>query len=60
MIKILLFFSLFLIFYTYLLYPLIIWILNIVLSKKGHEVDESFFPFVSFVVVAHNEEQVIQ
>ncbi|MEW5804091.1 MAG: glycosyltransferase family 2 protein, partial [bacterium] len=42
------------------LYPLIIWILNIVLSKKGHEVDESFFPFVSFVVVAHNEEQVIQ
>lgn len=63
MIKILFFFSLFLILYTYLLYPLIIYILNIILRKKDHhcpEIDENFFPTVSFVVVAHNEEQVIQ
>jgi biofilm PGA synthesis N-glycosyltransferase PgaC len=60
MIKILFFFSLFLIFYTYLLYPLIIFILNMILREKGHQIDEDFFPSVSFVVIAHNEKQVIQ
>ncbi|MEW6381816.1 MAG: glycosyltransferase family 2 protein [bacterium] len=61
MIKILFFFSLFLIFYTYLLYPLVIFCLNIILrQKKDHLIDESFLPSVSVVVVAHNEKDVIQ
>jgi len=61
MLKVLFFFSLFLILYTYLIYPMIMLILNILLRKrKDHLIDESFLPLVSVVVVAHNEKQVIQ
>ncbi len=60
MLKVLLSLSLFFIFYTYIFYPLIIWAMNGRFSKKDHKIDEEQFPFVSFLVVAYNEEQVIK
>jgi len=60
MVKLFFFTSLFLILYTYLIYPLIIWILNKLLHKERHEVDENLIPSVSLIVVAHNEDQVIR
>jgi len=60
MVKLFFFLGLFLILYTYLIYPFIICALNKLCNKEHHRIDESFIPSVSLIVVAHNEEQVIR
>lgn len=44
--------------YTYVLYPLLI-LIWAQFSSQRTQVDESYFPFVSMVVAAYNEEDVI-
>lgn len=58
--KMLFFLSLFLILYTYFFYPLLIWGLDVLLKRRNHVIDENFYPTVSLVVIAHNEEEVIR
>lgn len=48
----------FLIFYTYLGYPLILWVLTILFSKPVKK--ENIIPSVSLIISAYNEEKVIE
>lgn len=50
--------SLFIVFYTYLGYPALIWVLA--QGKKDPEYSPDFFPTVSLVIPAYNEEVVIE
>lgn len=50
------------IFYTYLGYPFFLWVLAAFFSRKEQERsvdDQRFFPYVSVVIAAHNEEHNI-
>ncbi|MGA1869999.1 MAG: glycosyltransferase family 2 protein [bacterium] len=50
----------FLILYTYILYPGIIFLLEKIFNQKKWKIDEHYYPFVSFIVSAYNEEDVIK
>ncbi|MBX9954127.1 glycosyltransferase family 2 protein [Peribacillus simplex] len=58
--KVLLWLSIFLIFYSFIGYPLSLVILNKVIKKKRDNVNTSLKPFVSIIIPAHNEENVIE
>lgn len=57
--KILFYVSLIMLFYVYFGYPIIIWIIGSV-NKKKVKKDDCFFPFVSIVISAFNEEYGIE
>jgi len=52
------FICLFLIFHTYLFYPVSMWILAFVFQKK-YKIDIDYLPFVSIIISAYNEKKVI-
>ena len=54
--------SCFIVFYNYIGYGIIIFLINALKTKKKQpsEVNEDFFPTVSFIVAAYNEEECIQ
>src|ERR1700733_13288400 len=49
-------------FYTYLVYPPLIWCLSRLFGRKAiaHEIDDNNAPSVSLLIAAHNEEAVIE
>ncbi|MFW6008890.1 MAG: glycosyltransferase family 2 protein, partial [archaeon] len=58
MLKIIFWTMLFLIFYTYIGYPIFLLILS-KFKKKKISYDKNYRPTVSLIIVAHNEEKVI-
>lgn len=50
---------LFLILHTYCFYPLVVWLLSFLFPAKWRK-DELFFPSVSMLISAYNEEKVIE
>jgi poly-beta-1,6-N-acetyl-D-glucosamine synthase len=57
--KILFIFSLFVIFYNYAGYAIIAWIFNKI-RNSGQKTSQPFYPSVSFIVAAYNEEDFIK
>ncbi|RYF85299.1 MAG: glycosyltransferase family 2 protein [Chitinophagaceae bacterium] len=51
--------SLFVLFYTYVGYGLLLFVINAI-KKRKHHIDEAFFPPITLVVPAYNEEGIIQ
>jgi len=45
--------------YTYAGFPLTLWLLA-AFKRSGHEVDEGFYPAISLVIPAYNEEKIIE
>ncbi|MBS4534481.1 glycosyltransferase family 2 protein [Clostridium sp. D2Q-14] len=58
--KVLLWASIFLIFYSFIGYPISLIMLNKIIKKKSIEKDSNLTPFVSVIIPAHNEEDVIE
>lgn len=58
--KILFWSSAFLIFYSFIGYPLSLFLLSKIIKKKSVDIDNSLRPFVSIIIPAHNEENVIE
>src|SRR6476620_1688986 len=58
--KIIFFASCFVVFYNYLGYALIVYFFNKLKRKKSTTAQDDFFPTVSFIVAAFNEEDCIE
>lgn len=58
--KFLFFISIFLIFYTFIGYPVSLMILNKLGKGKMLNIDKEYEPFISIIIPAHNEESVIE
>lgn len=58
--KILFRLSAFLIFYLFIGYPLSLLLISKIIKKKSDDVDNSLRPYVSIIIPAHNEENVIE
>jgi poly-beta-1,6-N-acetyl-D-glucosamine synthase len=52
--------SLFIVFYNYAGYAIIIYVLNLFKKKKKQWPPEDYFPSISFIVAAYNEEECIE
>lgn len=59
-VKIILWTSVFCIFYSFIGYPLSLLILNKIVKKREYSVNLEFRPTVSIIIPAHNEEKVIR
>lgn len=53
-------FGLFIVFYAMIGYPLVLKLLDIIIRPDKNIRNEQYEPFVSYMIVAHNEEQVIK
>lgn len=58
--KVLFWISAFLIFYSFIGYPLSLFLLNKITKKKSIDINTFLRPFVSIIIPAHNEEEVIE
>lgn len=54
------FLLIFLIFYTFIGYPISLMILDKLINPKKINIDENYEPFISIIIAAHNEEDVIE
>ena len=58
--NIIFFISMFLIFYAFIGYPISLIILNKLGKGKMLNIDKKYEPFISIIIPAHNEENVIE